>query len=181
MMPIDEAVKRAAPARRFASAKDIEEFVSVLEAFERGVIGPDEFRAFRLTRGVYGQRQDDVQMIRVKIPMGLLGPEQLEALADVGDKFARGLGHVTTRQNVQFHFVKMADAETALRRLDEAGLTTKDACGNTVRNVTACEVAEVCSTAPFDVTPYAEGFVRTFLRHPLSGTLPRKFKVAFSG
>ena len=166
---------------RFSNPKDIDDFVEKLEAFERGELGPDQFRAFRLTRGVYGQRQDDEQMIRVKIPAGLIGKEQLEALADVGDRYARGLGHLTTRQNVQFHFVKMKDAEAALRRLDEAGLTTREACGNSVRTVTACEVAEVCSGAAFDVTPYAEGLTRLFLRHPMSGSLPRKFKVAFSG
>jgi len=123
---------------RFSNPKDIDDFVEKLEAFERGELGPDQFRAFRLTRGVYGQRQDDEQMIRVKIPAGLIGKEQLEALADVGDRYARGLGHLTTRQNVQFHFVKMKDAEAALRRLDEAGLTTREACGNSVRTVTAC-------------------------------------------
>jgi len=166
---------------RFSDPKDIDDFVQKLEAFERGELGPDQFRAFRLTRGVYGQRQDDEQMIRVKIPAGLIGKEQLEALADVGDTYARGLGHLTTRQNVQFHFVKMKEAEAALRRLDQAGLTTREACGNAVRTVTACEVAEVCGGAAFDVTPYAEALTRLFLRHPMSGSLPRKFKTAFSG
>ena len=166
---------------RSSDKKAIAEFVDKLEAFERGEIGPDQFRAFRLTRGVYGQRQTDSQMIRVKIPFGLLGAEQLEALADVAERFGHGLGHVTTRQNVQFHFVKMSDAETVMLRLDQAGLTTRDACGNTARTVTACERAEVCGDSPFDVSPYAEALTRYFLRHPLSGTLPRKFKSAFSG
>src|SRR6266581_854572 len=136
-MPIDEAVKTAAPARRFASAKDIEEFVSVLEAFERGVIGPDEFRTFRLTRGIYGQRQDDVQMIRVKIPQ-------------------------------------------AMDAMEKAGLTTREACGNTVRNITACPMAGVCADEPFDVTPYGEALTRFFLRNPICQALPRKFKIALS-
>lgn len=166
---------------RFSNPKDVDDFVETLGRFERGEISSEAFRAFRLTRGVYGQRQDGEQMLRVKIPAGLLGPEQLEALADVADRFSRGFGHVTTRQNVQFHFVRMADAEAAMRRCDEAGLTTRDACGNTVRTVTACEVAEVCGAAPFDVTPYAEALTRHFLGHPLSGSLPRKFKTAFSG
>jgi sulfite reductase beta subunit-like hemoprotein len=180
-MPIDEAVKTEAPARRFASAKDIEEFVSVLEAFERGVIGPDEFRTFRLTRGIYGQRQDDVQMIRVKIPQGVLNGDQLRALASVAREHSRGFGHVTTRQNVQFHFVKMAAVPQAMEALEKAGLTTREACGNTVRNITACPMAGVCSDEPFDVTPYGEALTRFFLRNPICQALPRKFKIALSG
>ncbi len=166
---------------RFSDPKDIEEFVRVLDSFERAEISSDQFRLFRLARGVYGQRQDNVQMMRVKIPAGLLGSEQLIALAEVAEKWSRGFGHVTTRQNVQFHFMAMKDVETAMHRLDGAGLTTREACGNSVRTLTACELAEVCSGAPFDVTPYAEALTRHFLRHPLSGSLPRKFKTAFSG
>lgn len=166
---------------KFSDPKDVDEFVETLEKLERGEIGPDAFRAFRLTRGVYGQRQDGHQMVRVKIPFGRLDEKGLEALAEVGDRWSRGFGHVTTRQNVQFHFVKMTDVEAAMRRLDEGGLTTREACGNSVRAVTACELAEVCASAPFDVTPYAEAITRHFLRHPLAATLPRKFKIAFSG
>jgi sulfite reductase (ferredoxin) len=166
---------------KFSDKRDIDEFVQKLEAFERGEINAEQFRAFRLLRGVYGQRQSDVQMIRIKIPFGQIGPEQLEAIADVTDRYSRGFGHVTTRQNIQIHFVKLADAEACLLRLHEAGLTTCEACGNSVRNVTACELAEVCANAAFDVTPYAEAIVRHFLRHPLASSLPRKFKIAFSG
>jgi sulfite reductase beta subunit-like hemoprotein len=166
---------------RFSDPKDIDTFVEMLGRFESSAISSEEFRAFRLLRGVYGQRQTDVQMIRVKIPFGRLFPAQLEALAVVGERYSRGFGHVTTRQNVQFHFVKMSDVETAMRLLDEAGLTTREACGNSVRTVTACEVAGVCDGAPFDVTAYAEALTRMLLRHPLSSSLPRKFKIAFSG
>ncbi len=166
---------------RFSNPKDVDDFVERLEAFERGEIDSEKFRMFRLLRGVYGQRQTDVQMLRIKIPMGLLGPEQLRVFADVADEFSRGFGHVTTRQNIQLHFVKMANVETALRRFDAVGLTTRDACGNSVRNVTACELAEVCAGAAFDVTPHAEALVRHFLGHPLASSLPRKFKIAFSG
>src|SRR5262249_6213124 len=127
------------------------------------------------------QRQEGEQMLRVKVPFGRAGRAQLEALADVADHYSRGFGHVTTRQNVQFHFVKMSTVESAMRRLDEAGLTTREACGNSVRNVTACEHAGLTGDAPFDVTPYAEAIVRLFLRHPLAASLPRKFKIAFSG
>jgi len=166
---------------KFSDKRDIEEFVQKLEAFERGELTPDQFRTFRLLRGVYGQRQSDVQMIRVKIPFGRIGPDQMVALADVADRYSRGFGHVTTRQNVQLHFVKLSDSEAAQRRLDEAGLTTREACGNSVRTVTACAQAAVCAGAAFDVSPYAEAITRHFLRHPLSSSLPRKFKIAFSG
>jgi sulfite reductase beta subunit-like hemoprotein len=166
---------------RFSEKRDIDEFVGKLEAFERGELNAEQFRAFRLLRGVYGQRQSDVQMFRIKIPYGLMGSEQLMAVADAADHHSRGFGHVTTRQNIQLHFLKMSDCEAVMRRLDEAGLTTREACGNSVRNVTACELAEVCAHAAFDVTPYAEAVVRLFLRGPLSASLPRKFKIAFSG
>jgi sulfite reductase (ferredoxin) len=166
---------------RFSDPKDVDTFVEMLGKFESGQLSSDEFRGFRLLRGVYGQRQSDVQMLRVKIPFGRLFPSQLDVLADVADRFSRGFGHVTTRQNVQFHFLKMREVEAALRLLDDAGLTTREACGNSVRTVTACEVASVCGGAAFDVTPYAEAVTRMLLRHPLSSSLPRKFKIAFSG
>ena len=166
----------------FASEADIDEFARVLGAFERGEITPDQWRVFRLVRGTYGQRQiDDAQMIRVKIPQGVLTAEQLHALADVAERYSRGFGHITTRQNVQLHFVKLHDVEPAMRRLAEAGLTTREACGNSVRNITACPFAGVAADEPFDVTPYAEALTRFLLRHRLSSSLPRKFKIAFEG
>src|SRR5919198_3213693 len=166
----------------FANEADIEEFVTTLERFERGELTPDQWRAFRLVRGTYGQRQTaDVQMLRVKVPQGILSSEQLFALADVGERYSRRFGHITTRQNIQFHFVKLHDVEPAMRRLAEAGLTTREACGNSVRNITACPFAGVAADERFDVTPYAEALTRYLLRHPLSSTLPRKFKTAFEG
>jgi sulfite reductase beta subunit-like hemoprotein len=166
----------------FASQADIDEFVTVLERYERGEITPDQWRQFRLVRGTYGQRQaEDAQMLRVKIPQGVLSSDQLDALADVGERYSRGFGHITTRQNVQFHFVKLHDVEPAMRRLADAGLTTREACGNSVRNVTACPYAGVAADEQFDVTPYAEALTRYLLRHPLSSTLPRKFKIGFEG
>ena len=132
----------------FASEADIDEFVSVLEKYERGDITPDQWRAFRLVRGTYGQRQAaDAQMLRVKVPQGVLTADQLLALADVGERFSRGFGHITTRQNIQFHFVKLHDAELAMRRLADDGLTTREACGNSVRNITACPYAGVAADA----------------------------------
>lgn len=166
----------------FARQSDIDEFADALDKFERGEISAEQWRVFRLLRGTYGQRQaDDAQMIRVKIPQGVLTGPQLHALADVADEFSRGFGHITTRQNVQFHFVKLHDAELAMRRLAEAGLTTREACGNSVRNITACQFAGVSADEAFDVTPYAEALTRFLLRHPLSSSLPRKFKIAFEG
>jgi sulfite reductase beta subunit-like hemoprotein len=166
----------------FASEAEIDEFVATLERYERGELTPDQWRQFRLVRGTYGQRQaEDAQMLRVKIPQGVLTSEQLSALADVGERYSRGFGHITTRQNVQFHFVKLHDAEHAMRRLAGAGLTTREACGNSVRNITACPYAGVADDERFDVTPYAEALTRYLLRHPLSSTLPRKFKIAFEG
>ena len=166
----------------FARESDIDEFVDVLSRFERGEIGPDEWRGFRLLRGTYGQRQTgDAQMLRVKIPQGILDVPQLESMAEVAERYSRGFGHITTRQNIQLHFVKLHDVEAAMRRLGEAGMTTREACGNSVRNITACPYAGVAADEPFDVTPYAEALTRYLLRHPLSASLPRKFKVAFEG
>jgi sulfite reductase beta subunit-like hemoprotein len=166
----------------FASEADVTEFAGVLAQFERGEIGPDQWRAFRLVRGTYGQRQaEDAQMLRVKIPQGVLTAPQLHALADVSEQYSRGFGHITTRQNVQFHFMRLHDIEPAMRRLAEVGLTTREACGNSVRTITACPYAGVSTEERFDVTPYAEALTRHLLRHPLSSVLPRKFKIGFEG
>lgn len=166
----------------FADEADIDEFVSMLGKFERGEITPDEWRAFRLVRGTYGQRQAaDAQMLRIKIPQGVLSRRQLDALADVAEQYSRGFGHITTRQNVQLHFMKLHDVEPAMRQLADAGLTTREACGNSVRNITGCPYSGVAANEVFDVTPYAEALTRYLLRHPLSAKLPRKFKIAFEG
>ncbi|HEY6100712.1 MAG TPA: nitrite/sulfite reductase [Anaeromyxobacter sp.] len=172
----------APPARRpFSSPHDLDAFLEELGRFERGEISAEAWRQFRLLHGAYGQRQDGVHMQRVKIPQGVLSAHQLLAVAEVAEEHSRGFAHVTTRQNVQLHFVSLRGAEAAMRRLAEAGVTTKEACGNSVRNVTACPLAGVARDEVFDVTPYAEAFTRHFLRHPLSSSLPRKFKVAFEG
>jgi sulfite reductase (NADPH) hemoprotein beta-component len=165
----------------FGSAAEIDEFVSILGQFESGEITSDQWRTFRLLRGTYGQRQDGVQMIRVKIPQGLLDVPQLHALADVAERYSRGFGHITTRQNLQFHFVKLDDVADVLKTVADVGLTTREACGNSVRNITADPYAGVAADEAFDVTPYAEALTRYFLRHPLASKLPRKFKIAFGG
>ncbi|HET6277855.1 MAG TPA: nitrite/sulfite reductase, partial [Candidatus Polarisedimenticolia bacterium] len=127
---VEDGAPVRAPGRSFASDKDLEEFVTTLEAYERGDISAAAFKTFRLHRGIYGQRQEGVQMIRVKIPQGILDGGQLRALARVARDFSRGFGHVTTRQNLQFHFVRMEQVPAALDILAQAGLTTREACGN---------------------------------------------------
>src|SRR5581483_1158723 len=113
------------PVLRFSDPRDIDEFVDHLQKFERGEMTPDQFKVYRLGRGTYGQRQADVNMLRVKIPQGVLNATQCEAIARIADEFSRGFGHVTTRQNVQLHFVQLARVPEAMRILDDAGLTTK--------------------------------------------------------
>jgi sulfite reductase beta subunit-like hemoprotein len=163
----------------------IEEEIRIFEErslkLRRGEITDDQFRPFRLKHGIYGQRQAGFQMVRVKIPSGLMNGEQLRALARIADDYSTGRGHVTTRENCQFHFVKLENVPAVMRLLADAGLTTREACGNTVRNVTSCPLAGICPTEAFDVTPYALGTTRFFLRHPEFHDLPRKFKIAFSG
>ena len=182
MSIVDDAKTYGRARLSFAATADIDEFASMLAQFESGEIGPDQWRAFRLLRGTYGQRQaEDAQMLRVKMPQGVLTGPQLEALADVADVYSRGFGHITTRQNIQFHFMKLHDVEPAMRRLAEAGLTTREACGNSVRNITACPFAGLSDDEVFDVTPYAEALTRYLLRAPLSSKLPRKFKIGFEG
>ncbi len=176
----DERTGRSRPS--FAKKADVDLFLATLEKFERGEINAEQWRAFRLVHGTYGQRQPgDVSMLRVKIPQGILTAPQLEALAEVAARFSRGFGHVTTRQNVQFHFMRLHDVEPAMRVLADAGMTTREACGNSVRNITACPFAGVAPDEIFDPTPYAEAMTRHFLRHPLSSSLPRKLKIAFEG
>jgi sulfite reductase beta subunit-like hemoprotein len=166
---------------REAIETEIARFEERVQQFRSGTITEEQFRPFRLKHGTYGQRQPGFQMLRVKIAAGVLTPLQLRVLADIGDRYSTGRGHLTTRENVQFHFVKLENVPTAMRMLADAGLTTREACGNTVRNVTACPVAGVCPDEAFDVTPYALGVSRYLLRHPDFHDLPRKFKIAFSG
>jgi sulfite reductase (ferredoxin) len=180
-MAVIENPKVGRANRDFAKTSDIDEFVAMLEKLEAQQITPEEWRRFRLLRGTYGQRQDNVQMLRIKIPQGIVTGAQMRAMASVGARYSRGFGHVTTRQNVQFHFVPLKDVEAALRQIADEGLTTRDACGNSVRTITGCSYAGTSATEIFDVIPYAEALTRYFLRHPLSGVLPRKFKICFEG
>jgi sulfite reductase (NADPH) hemoprotein beta-component len=165
----------------YADPAEIDAFVEMLGRFERGEIDAEKWRAFRVVRGAYSQRQDGVHMLRIKLPQGQADAAQLRALAEVAERFSRGYGHVTTRQNFQVHFLRPADLEPAMRRLAHAGITTHGAGGNAVRNVVACACAGVAADELFDVTPYADAVTRHFLRHPLASSLPRKFKIAFEG
>jgi sulfite reductase (ferredoxin) len=146
-----------------------------------GEISTDLFKPFRLQYGIYGQRQPGVQMVRIKIPFGGITANQLRRVAELADRYATGVGHVTTRQDIQLHFVELKDVPSIMRGLAEVGLTTREACANTVRNVTACHLAGVCQGEVFDVTPYAKTVAYHLLRNPLNQSLPRKFKIAFSG
>src|SRR5437660_4126264 len=160
----------------------IEKFERELALYLDGKLDEDVFRIVRLNNGVYGQRQQGHnQMLRVKVPYGSLTPDQLEMLAYIGDTYSRGWGHITTRQNVQFHFVQLEQVPQALRDLASVGLTTREACGDTVRNVTGCHLAGACPFEVLDISPWAEATFRHFIRNPLAQRLPRKFKINFSG
>jgi sulfite reductase (ferredoxin) len=157
--------------------------VEQIARLDRGELEADDFKKFRLENGIYGIRGTaDEHMVRIKVRYGKLTADQLDALAEIGDDFTPNRkAHITTRQDVQFHYVKRRDLPEVLNRLAECGLTTREACGNTVRNVTACPFAGISRTEIFDVRPYAEALSLYFLRNPLNQNLPRKFKFAFEG
>jgi sulfite reductase beta subunit-like hemoprotein len=160
--------------------REYDDFKTEATRFLAGDTAEDEFIKFRLKQGVYGQRQPDVQMIRTKLPFGGITPEQMEKFADVVEKYAPlRKGHITTRQNIQIHHVPLLDAEKAIRELGEAGLSSREGCGNTMRNVTADPWAGVAPDELFDLTPYAGAYVRYFVRHPTTQAMPRKVKTSF--
>src|SRR5437016_3831845 len=165
-----------------AQLRDIEKFERLLDQYLNGELDEDRFRVFRLNNGIYGQRQGGHnQMVRVKIPYGSLQPEQLEMFGHIAETYSRGWGHITTRQNVQLHFVELEKVPAVLRDLATVGLTTREACGDTVRNVTGCHLAGACPFEVLDISPWAEAAFRHFLRNPYAQRLPRKFKINFSG
>src|SRR5436190_9803377 len=162
--------------------REFDDFDSRAAGFLAGEESEDQFIGFRLKQGVYGQRQEARQMIRVKLPLGGVNPEQLDAFADIAEEYTPLVkGHITTRQNIQYHHVPLADAAKAIRKLGEVGLSSREACGNTVRNVTGDPYAGVADGELFDITPYGGAFVRYFVRNEVCQLLPRKFKVAFTG
>jgi len=160
--------------------REYDDFKTEASKFLSGETEEDEFIKFRLRQGVYGQRQADVQMIRVKLPFGGVTPEQMEAFADVVEKYVPlNKGHITTRQNIQMHHVPLPDAEKLIREIGESGLSSREGCGNTMRNVTGDPWAGVAKDELFDLTPYAGAYVRYFVRHPTTQGMPRKVKTAF--
>ena len=163
-------------------AADIDKFEEMLAGYFAGRVPEDVFRVFRLNNGIYGQRQGGTsQMVRVKVPYGSMTADQLDGLAELVVDHSRGWGHITTRQNIQFHFVELAETPQVMRRLASVGLTTREACGDTVRNVQGCHLAGACPYEVLDISAWAEATYRHFVRNPISQRLPRKFKINFSG
>ncbi|WP_018621062.1 nitrite/sulfite reductase [Spirosoma luteum] len=163
-----------------AARRDILDLEQKISSFSQGDMAEEAFRKFRLTRGVYGQRQPGVQMIRIKLPHGRITAGQLIRIADLSDKFATGNLHATTRQDIQLHFVKLADSPQLWAELEDAGITLKEACGNTVRNVTGSARAGIDPEELFDITPYAHAVFDYFLRNPICQDMGRKFKISLS-
>src|SRR5499426_600521 len=190
-------------------AREIDIFEQQMELRKQGKIDEKVFAETRLRRGIYGQRYDNGQrhdgkriqklnlsadvikgpdtlwdapgMMRIKIPFGGLNPEQLEVLAELSEEYADGVSHVTTRQDIQYHFVHIEDTPSLMSRLAAVGITSREACGNVVRNVTACPLAGICRDETFDTTPYAKACSRFLMGHPDTQDFGRKFKIAFSG
>jgi sulfite reductase beta subunit-like hemoprotein len=162
--------------------REFDDFDNEADQFLSGQMEEMQFIGFRLKQGVYGQRQPDVQMLRIKLPFGGVTPEQMEAFADVVEEWAPlNKGHITTRQNIQIHHVPLPDAAKAIRKLSDAGLSSREGCGNTMRNVTGDPWAGVAPDEVFDPTPYAGAYVRYFVRHPTTQLMPRKIKTSFTG
>ncbi len=161
--------------------REFDDFDTESTRFLKGELEGDEFIKFRLKQGVYGQRQANVQMVRVKLPLGGVTPDQLDAFADGIDKYVPlRKGHITTRQNIQMHHVPLPDAAKLIRELGDAGLSSREGCGNTMRNVTGDPRAGTLEGELFDITPYAGAYVRYFVRHPTTQAMPRKVKTAFT-
>jgi sulfite reductase beta subunit-like hemoprotein len=161
--------------------REFDDFDTESTRYLTGELDGETFTKFRLKQGVYGQRQPDVQMVRVKLPLGGISPEQFEAFADGIEKYVPlRKGHITTRQNIQMHHVPLPDAAALIRELGDAGLSSREGCGNTMRNVTGDPRAGTLEGELFDITPYAGAYVRYFVRHPTTQNMPRKFKTAFA-
>jgi sulfite reductase (ferredoxin) len=161
--------------------KDILELERKIQLFKEGKIDEERFRSLRLARGVYGQRQLGVQMIRIKLPFGKVTSEQLHRIADVSDEYSRGRLHITTRQDIQIHHVSLDRTPELWSQLEKDAITLREACGNAVRNITASETAGIDLQEPFDVSPYADATFQFFLRNPICQDMGRKFKISFSG
>jgi sulfite reductase (ferredoxin) len=161
-------------------SEEIIELEKKIAQFKGGLLDPEKFRTLRLARGIYGQRQPGVQMVRIKFPLGIISALQLKTVADLADEFSNGKLHLTTRQDIQIHYVSLDDTPVLWEKLSREDITLREACGNTVRNVTASPEAGTEPGEPFDITPHAYEVFRYFLRKPFGQDLGRKFKVAFS-
>ncbi|SKC86590.1 HEPN domain-containing protein [Ohtaekwangia koreensis] len=161
-------------------AQDILDLEKKIRLFREGKIDSDKFRSLRLARGIYGQRQSGVQMIRIKLPLGRVTTKQLRRIADISDEYASKNLHATTRQDIQIHFVSLDRTPELWAKLEKDDITTREACGNTVRNITASDLAGIDPNEPFDVSPYAQEMFRYFLRNPVCQEMGRKFKISFS-
>ncbi len=161
-------------------ARDIIDLEKKIRLFRDGKIDSEKFRGLRLARGIYGQRQEGVQMIRIKLPYGRLSTKQLRRIADISDEYASSTLHATTRQDIQIHYVSLDKTPELWAKLEKDEITTREACGNTVRNITASPTAGIDPNEPFDVSPYADEMFRYFLRNPICQEMGRKFKIAFS-
>jgi sulfite reductase (ferredoxin) len=161
--------------------EESEYFANKVKLFRQDQLNADEFRRFRLQNGAYGSRlNSEFSMIRIKVPGGDISPEQMEKIANLSESFSIGSAHVSTRQNIQLHWVQLEDVSEVVRGLAEGGLTSREACGNTIRNVMCSHFAGVCSSEPFDTTIYAKAIAKFFLRNPICQNLPRKFKFNFA-
>lgn len=182
MLQLDRELDTGPVAIDPAQSEDIAKFETLLAQYLAGDLDEDRFRIFRLNNGIYGQRQKGHhQMVRVKFPAGVASPEQLEMLAHIAETYSRGWGHLTTRQNVQFHFVDLEQVPDLLRDLARVGLTTREACGDTVRNIQGCHLAGACPHEQLDISAWVDATFHHFLRNPIAQRMPRKFKINFSG
>jgi sulfite reductase (ferredoxin) len=179
--PIQKGISRPKPNPKWGREEEGEIFAQNVKRFRQKKLSEDDFRRFRLQHGAYSSRlQMNYSMVRIKVPSGEISPEQLEKIASLSEAFSIGSAHVSTRQNIQLHWVQLEDVSEVMTGLVEAGLTTREACGNTVRNVMCSHFAGVCPDEKFDSTPYAKAIARFFIRNPMCQNLPRKFKINFA-
>ena len=179
--PRQKGVSPPKPNPKWGREEETEVFAKKVKLFRQGKISEDDFRRFRLQHGAYGSRLHmEYSMVRIKVPGGEITPDQIEKIASLSEAFSIGSAHVSTRQNIQLHWVQLEDVSEVMRGLVETGLTTREACGNTIRNVMCSHFAGVCPNENFDATPYSMAIAKFFLRNPMCQNLPRKFKINFA-
>lgn len=179
--PRQKGISVPKPNPKWGREEETEIFAKKVKLFRQGKLSEDDFRRFRLQHGAYGSRLHmDYSMVRIKVPSGDMTPDQIEKIASLAEAFSIGSAHVSTRQNIQLHWVQLEDVSEVMRGLVESGLTTREACGNSIRNVMCSHFAGVCPAEAFDATPYSMAIARFFLRNPMCQNLPRKFKINFA-